>query len=91
LNIPGQNTTKRGAGNIGGGPTSGAMGGGPSRRTGTTRRRTAGVTTTGSVGPTDVEHVWHNGQRIYVKPKPLMMKRSHDEKEQVKPSQDGGS
>lgn len=59
------------------------MGGGPSRRTGqmghTTRRRTAGVTTTGTQGPTDVEYVVHNGQRIYVKPKPLMMKRSHEE------------
>ena len=54
------------------------MGGGASRVRGTTRRRTAGVTTTGTQGQTDVDHVWHNGKYIEVRPKPLMQKKGEE-------------
>lgn len=71
--------TKKGIPNTG--ATRGGVAGGVSKRTGqmnygTTKRRTAGMTTTGTRGPEDHEWEMYMGQKIYVKPKPLMIKHS---------------
>ena len=48
---------------------------------GTTRKRTAGYTTTGTHGATNVDIQIINGIEVSVKPKPLMIKRGNEPKE----------
>lgn len=53
----------------------------------TTKKRTAGYTTTGTRGPEDIEYVTIGDQRVYVKPKPLMMRS--EPKRDTKPIGEG--
>lgn len=73
--------------NLGGGATRN-LNAGQSRKTGkmgygTTRKRTAGYTTTGTHGATNVDVQIINGVEVNVRPKPLMIKRG-DKNEDLK-------
>lgn len=82
-----------------GGPTGGPNAG-VSRRSGqmgTRTRRTGGMTTSGTGRePEDNEYVIYNGERIYVKPKELMIRHSDKDKQggvadKIEGSQSGAS
>ena len=77
--------------NLGGGATRN-LNAGQSRKTGvrgTTRKRTAGYTTTGTHGATNVDFQVINGIEVNVRPKPLMKKRDDHQKEEMKEKESG--